>query len=81
MQGKFSQNGACQYTGPDGQTFIGEYAVGPDKPPTWTFIGGTGKWKGISGGGAYKTTVMGKPFADGSGTICLSHQGKYTLPE
>jgi hypothetical protein len=40
----------------------------------WMFTGGTGKLKGIKGGGTYKGT--GK--ADGSGTVLV--EGDYTLP-
>jgi hypothetical protein len=40
----------------------------------WNFVSGTGKLKGIKGGGTYKGT--GK--ADGSGDVAV--EGEYTLP-
>jgi hypothetical protein len=41
---------------------------------TWTFTGGTGKLKGITGQGTYK----GTPNADG--TMTYQVDGEYTLP-
>jgi hypothetical protein len=42
---------------------------------TWTFSNGTGKCKGIKGGGTYK----GTPNADG--TVAYKVDGQYTLPK
>ena len=42
---------------------------------TWTFSGGTGKLKGIRGGGAF----TGTPNADGS--LVIEIVGQYTLPK
>ena len=42
---------------------------------TWTFSSGTGKCKGIKGGGTYK----GTPNADG--TVSFKVNGEYTLPK
>jgi hypothetical protein len=41
----------------------------------WTYAGGTGKFKGIKGGGTYK----GKVAVDGSATYDV--EGEYTLPK
>jgi len=41
---------------------------------TWSFTGGTGKLKGIKGGGGYKGTFA----ADGSATVEVD--GQYELP-
>jgi hypothetical protein len=40
----------------------------------WTFVSGTGKLKGIKGGGTYKATIN----ADGSSDVTVD--GEYTLP-
>ncbi len=53
MQGKMSAHGECLWTDSDGDTFIGTYVDEPGKPGTWTFLGGTGKWKGVTGSGTY----------------------------
>jgi hypothetical protein len=42
---------------------------------TWSFVSGTGKIKGIKGGGKFK----GKPDADGS--MVIEVEGEYTLPK
>jgi hypothetical protein len=81
MQGKVTDMGSCRWTDPAGDTFIGEYVDAPDKPGAWTFLSGTGKWKGISGGGTYQTLAMSKPAADGSIEFCSLLTGKYTLPQ
>jgi hypothetical protein len=41
----------------------------------WTFVSGTGKLKGIRGGGTYK----GSAAADGSNDVDV--EGEYTIPE
>jgi hypothetical protein len=80
MEGKETAASACMMTDPAGDSFIGESTGLPDKPPVWTFLGGTGKWQGISGEGTYKIEAMSKPAADGSVEICVTPTGKYTLP-
>jgi hypothetical protein len=42
---------------------------------TWSFVSGTGKMKGIKGGGKFK----GKPEADGS--MVIEVEGEYTMPK
>jgi hypothetical protein len=46
----------------------------------WTFLGGTGKWKGVTGSGTYQHVSSSKPRPDGTGEGCTTHSGKYTLP-
>jgi hypothetical protein len=79
MQGKLAGSGACVMTNPAGDTLIGESTDAPDKPSVWTFLGGTGKFQGISGSGTYQMTAMSKPTADGTFEFCLTPTGKYTL--
>ena len=81
MQGKMTTSSACKMTDAQGDTLIGEAVEAPDKPAVWTFLAGTGKWQGISGGGTYQFTAMGKPAADGAVEFCLTPTGKYTLPK
>jgi hypothetical protein len=70
----------CLWTDSDGDTFIGTYLDEPGKPGTWAFLGGTGKWKGVTGSGTYQHVSSSKPRPDGTGEGCTTHSGKYTLP-
>lgn len=71
---------ACLWTDASGDTFIGEDVDVPDKPAVWTFLSGTGKWKGISGGGTYTISAASKPAADGTMELCFSPVGNWILP-
>jgi hypothetical protein len=57
--------------------YSGSMKVGKDGTATfdgkWTFVSGTGKLKGIKGGGTYKGTGT----ADGAGTVDI--EGDYTI--
>jgi len=57
MQGKATSHGECLRTDADGDTFIGTFVDEPGKPGAWTFLGGTGKWKGVTGGGTTSTSA------------------------
>jgi len=80
LNGKSRSTAACHFTNAAGDTVTGEAVSGPDNPGTWTFLVGTGKWKGIRGGGTYKIVSRGKP-AQGASALCLSHSGTYSLPQ
>jgi hypothetical protein len=58
--------------------FNGSAAMGKDNSGAvdgkWTFVSGTGKLKGIKGGGTYKGTAN----PDGTGDVTV--EGDYTLP-
>jgi len=79
MKGKSWSTAACNFTDSAGDTFTGEAPSKPDAPGTWTFLHGTGKWKGIQGGGTYQIVSRGKP-AQGASALCLTHSGTYTVP-
>ncbi len=79
-QGKATGSGQCLWTDADGDAFIGTWVDEAGKPGAWTFHGGTGKWKGVTGAGKYQYVSMSKPRPDGTGETCISHKGKYTLP-
>ncbi|HTI37737.1 MAG TPA: hypothetical protein VL484_09275 [Vicinamibacterales bacterium] len=59
--------------------YTGTVTAAKDKPPMfegkWTYVSGTGKLKGIKGGGTYK----GSANADGSSDVTV--EGTYTLAE
>jgi len=79
--GKRTSKSTCQWTDAQGDTFTGEAEQVPGKPGAWTFLSGTGKWNGVQGAGTFKVLGVGKRFADGSVALCLTHSGKYTLPQ
>ncbi len=79
MQGKTTGMASCFWTDAAGDTLIGESVDAPDKPGVWTFLSGTGKYKGISGGGSYSTTAAGKMAPDGTMQMCFSPTGKWNL--
>ena len=70
--------GYCKFMDPDGDFVIGEQAVGPGDTQ-WKFLHGTGKWKGISGGGTFIPVTTGKPIAPGTGQGCVRATGTYKL--
>lgn len=80
VKGKAWSTAGCNFTDSTGDTFAGEAVSEPDQPGRWTFLGGTGKWKGVQGGGHFKIVSRGKP-AKGSTALCLKHSGTYTLPK
>ena len=80
LDGKPTERGQCVWTDSDGDTFIGSFLGEAGKPGSWTFLGGTGKWKGVSGGGVYQHVSSSKPRADGTGEGCTTHSGRYALP-
>jgi hypothetical protein len=81
VQGKTTGHGECLWTDSDGDTFLGTFVDEPGRPGVWTFLNGTGKWKGVTGSGTYQYVSSGKPHADGSNEACVTHNGKYTLPK
>lgn len=80
LSGKSTSMGSCRWVDSGGDTFTGEYESAPDMPGKWTFLTGTGKWKGVKGSGAFKFLYTGKPAQPGTSHGCIEHSGKYTLP-
>jgi hypothetical protein len=76
-----SSSGSCLWTDVDGDTMTGSSDQVPGQPGQWTFLGGTGKWQGIKGGGTYKLVGAAKPFPDETVAYCVQISGKYTLPQ
>jgi hypothetical protein len=75
-------NGYMKYFDPDGDFVIFRYIVNPgEKEATTTLLFGTGKYKGIKGGGKAKRIAAGKPIVEGTAQFCNNHKGTFTLPE
>jgi hypothetical protein len=74
--------GHMKYLAPDGDFVIFRYTLNPgDKAATTTLLSGTGKWKGITGGGKAIRITKGKPVVKGTAQFCNNHKGKFTLPK
>ena len=71
-----------KYLDPDGDFVIFRYTLNPgEKAATTTLLAGTGKWKGITGGGKAILITGGKPVAPDTYQFCNNHKGKFTLPK
>ena len=71
-----------KYFDPDGDYVIFRFTLNPgETAATTTILAGTGKWKGITGGGKATTITQGKPVAAGTFQFCNDHKGKFTLPK
>lgn len=83
LAGEMLTKGYCKYMAPDGDIFIVSYdgIMGKEKPLPWEYIGGTGKWKGVNGGGTVKAITSGKPIAEGTFQYCIEVSGTYNLPQ
>jgi len=74
--------GYLKYLDPDGDYVIFRYTQNPgEKAATATILAGTGKWRGITGGGKAKRITRGKPVAAGTNQFCNNHKGRFTLPK
>ncbi len=79
---KTSGNGFCKYMAPDGDFTVLEWKnTGTRGKGTWTFLHGTGKFKGITGGGDYDTVARAKPIVKGTVQTCIRVTGTMDLPQ
>ena len=73
--------GHLKYLDPDGDFVIFRYTLNPGEQAAMsTLVFGTGKWKGITGGGKAKRIAKGKPVAEGTIQFCNNHKGTFTVP-
>jgi hypothetical protein len=79
---KRSSYSHMKYLDPDGDYVIFRFILNPgETTATTTILAGTGKWKGITGGGKVTTITQGRPVAEGTFQFCNDHKGKFTLPK
>ena len=78
--GKPVGKGVCKWTQATGDTGVGEFEYPPAGEPAWTWLSGTGKLKGISGGGTFRQVIAAKPVTPGTSQGCRRDSGKYNLP-
>lgn len=83
VRGKASGSGFCRNVDPaNGDVTVIEWTAS-EKPGigTFKFLSGTGKWKGITGGGDYQQTAVTRPVDDGTYQNCVRVKGTFTVPK
>jgi hypothetical protein len=80
VEGKQTGRGMCKWTDPGGNTFVGEWEMTATGEGTWTFLSGTGRFKGIKGAGSFQYLSKAKPIVDGTAQSCRRDRGTYSLP-
>lgn len=80
VEGKQVGKGMCKWTDPAGNTFVGEWESTPAGEGTWVFLSGTGRFKGVKGGGQFQYLSKAKPIVEGTSQSCRRDRGTYTLP-
>lgn len=82
VAGKRSANGWCRNVDPTSGDWTLVDWVGGDKPGsgTWSYRYGTGKWKGVTGGGTYTSLGQTRPVDAGTYQNCVHIEGSATVP-
>jgi len=70
--------GYFKATDPDDSFVIAEFS-GPTSDLSFKFLQGTGKWKGVTGGGKAVRVAMGRPIAPGTNQGCVRFTGTLEL--
>lgn len=73
-------NGYCTNVDPDGDITVSAWAQKGDVR-TWSFVHGTGKWQGITGGGQFEPLPPAHPVKEGTYQGCVDVTGTYRLPK
>ena len=79
IAGKQVGKGVCKWIQATGDTATGEWEYPPAGEPSWRWLAGTGKLKGIAGGGTFKAITSAKPAEPGTSQGCRRDSGNYTL--
>lgn len=83
INGKQSGNGWCKSVDPKtGDWTLVDWTAGekPGAGGTWAFRLGTGKWKGVTGGGTYTQTGPTRPVEAGTYQNCVRIKGTVSVP-
>jgi hypothetical protein len=78
--GRAVGKGTCKWTETGGDTAIGEWEYPVMGDPSWIWLSGTGKLRGISGGGFFQEIFSAKPTDPAVSAGCRRDWGKYSLP-
>jgi hypothetical protein len=70
--------GYFKVTDPDDSYVIAEF-TGPTTDLSFKFLQGTGKWKGVTGGGKAARVAVGRPIAPGTLQGCVRFTGTLDL--
>jgi hypothetical protein len=82
MAGQLTALTYHKFMDPDGDFVILETAVAPGETGgIIKFLQGTGKWKGIEGGGKVRTMTRAKPITPGTVQGCYRYTGTFELPK
>jgi hypothetical protein len=74
----FDYTSRCLFVDADGHKVVGA-SVGDAQGWKWTFLGGTGKWEGIQGGGTGKSTARYPRLSPAVSAGCGLAVGTYSL--
>jgi hypothetical protein len=80
VSGKPVGKGVCKWFQAGGDTAVGEFEYPPAGEPVFTWLSGTGRFKGIKGAGSFKELFTGKPAEPGTAQGCRHDWGRYVLP-
>lgn len=83
VRGIAKGSGFCRNVDPaNGDITVVEWTTGEKMGAgTFRFIYGTGKWKGITGGGEYQSTGATRPVDDGTYQNCVRTKGTFSVPK
>jgi hypothetical protein len=79
QDGKRTGKGMCRWTDAGGNTFVGEWESTGNEGK-WVFLSGTGRFKGVKGGGQFQYLTNAKPVVEGTAQSCRRDWGTYTTP-
>ena len=80
VAGKTHNYGYIKFMSPDGDYVVTENLRNlGDADADWKFLQGTGKWKGIQGGGRLQSAARGRPILKDTVQGCIRMTGKYEL--
>ncbi len=77
-KGKVTGSNLGKHMDPSGDFYVIESSLGGTEVG-WKFIYGTGKFKGITGGGKAVRFTKGKPISPGTSQYCVKVTGTYEL--
>lgn len=72
--------GVCKWFLAAGDTAVGEFEYPVIGEPVFTWLTGTGRLKGILGGGSFKEMPNGRPADVGTSQGCRRDWGRYSAP-
>ena len=81
IAGKVTVHGYTKFMDPDGDCFFVQVSRVGGQTTVTKLLHGTGKWKGITGGGKITPITRSKPIKPGTHQACVRHTGTFELPK